>query len=82
MVAGASPAPISGTHDAMPLRIIAAALFLIWLALVLMGKGGFVHLLFFNALGVAFIEALRVYRTNLRFHERSADQTPERSSAS
>lgn len=50
----------------MPLKIIAASLLLVWLILVVLGKGGFVHLLLFNALGVGFVELLRMYRTNMK----------------
>jgi hypothetical protein len=59
----------------MPLKIIAGVLFLLWLALVAVGKGGFVHLILFNALGVAFVEGLRVYRTNLRVRDDAGDRT-------
>jgi hypothetical protein len=47
------------------LRIIASILFFIWLLLVLLGKGGFVHLLLFTALGVASVEVMTIYRCRL-----------------
>lgn len=65
-----------------PLKIIAGSIFAIWLALVLAGKGGFVHLLLFNALGVGFVEALRIYRTNLRVSDFEADRTMQPPAAS
>ena len=49
----------------MVVRLIATALFLIWLGLVLAGKGGFVHLLLLNALGVAAVEVMTVVRARL-----------------
>ena len=48
------------------LKIIAAILFVIWLGLVLLGKGGFVHVLLLNAVGVAAVEAVTMYRTRMR----------------
>ncbi|MEQ1604955.1 MAG: hypothetical protein ABL999_08805 [Pyrinomonadaceae bacterium] len=47
------------------LKIIAALLLMIWLVLVLLGKGGFVHILLLNGLGVAAVEALTMYRTRM-----------------
>ena len=49
----------------MILRFIAGILLGIWLVLVLIGKGGFVHLLLLNAVGVAAVEIMTVYRTRL-----------------
>ena len=48
------------------LKIIAALLFGIWLVLVLLGKGGFVHILLLNGIGVAAVEAMTIYRTQMR----------------
>jgi hypothetical protein len=48
------------------LRLISGALTLIWLVLVLMGKGGFVHLLLLNAIGVASVDVMTVYRARIR----------------
>ena len=47
------------------LKIVAALLLGIWLVLVLLGKGGFVHMLLLNGLGVAFVEAMAMYRTRM-----------------
>jgi hypothetical protein len=50
----------------MVLRLIAATLFVMWLALVFAGKGGFVHLLLFNAIGVAAVEVMTEIRSRTR----------------
>ncbi len=47
------------------LRIITGILLLVWLVLVLIGKGGFVHLLLLNALGVAAVELMTMYRSRI-----------------
>ncbi len=47
------------------LRIITGILLLTWLVLVIMGKGGFVHLLLLSALGVASVEVMTVYRARM-----------------
>jgi hypothetical protein len=47
------------------LRLICGILFLLWLALVLLGKGGFAHLILLVAIGIAFVEVMTVYRTKL-----------------
>jgi hypothetical protein len=47
------------------LRRIALSLFAIWVVLVLMGKGGFVHLLLLNAIGVQFVDMIGVFRSRL-----------------
>jgi len=49
----------------MALKVIAAFLFGIWLLLVIGGKGGFVHLLILNAIGVAAVEAVGQYRQRM-----------------
>ena len=66
----------------MPLKIIAGLLFIIWLGLVAVGKSGFVHLVLFVALGVAFVEALRIYRTGLRAPAKAEDRTLQTPTAS
>ena len=43
-------------------RIIAALLFLIWLVLIALEKGGFVHLLILCCIGVVALEAVSTYR--------------------
>lgn len=49
----------------MLLRIISAILFLSWLVLVIVGKGGFVHLLLLNSIGLAVVEAAAAYRSRM-----------------
>lgn len=51
-------------HDLM-IRIIAAVLLVIWLVLVLMGKGGLVHLLLLNAVVIWVIDAVSIYRGSM-----------------
>jgi hypothetical protein len=46
-------------------RIAATILFAIWLVLVALGKGGFVHLLLLAAIGVATVDAVAVYRSRM-----------------
>ena len=48
------------------LRIIAMFLLGVWLLLVLLGKGGFVHILLLNALGFAVVDLMTAYRTRMR----------------
>ncbi len=48
------------------LRILFGILFTVWLVLVFLGKGGFVHLLLLTALGVASVEIMTVYRARLK----------------
>jgi hypothetical protein len=47
------------------LRIIIFLTFGSWALLVLLGKGGFVHLLLLVSAGVALVEFLRLYRSRL-----------------
>jgi hypothetical protein len=47
------------------IRRIALLLFAIWLVLVVLGKGGFVHLLLLNAIGIEFVDLVGVYRRRL-----------------
>lgn len=49
----------------MVLRLIAAMLLLTWLVLVLLGKGGFVHILLLNGLGVAAVSIMTLVRTRM-----------------
>ncbi|HTH51778.1 MAG TPA: hypothetical protein VL501_07590 [Pyrinomonadaceae bacterium] len=46
-------------------RIITAALFLVWLALVVLGKGGFVHLLLLSAVGTGIVDVMSVLRSRM-----------------
>jgi hypothetical protein len=47
------------------LRIIIALTFSLWLVSVLLGKGGFVHILLLVSIGVSVVEILRLYRRRL-----------------
>ncbi len=47
------------------LKLIAIALLTTWLVLVLIGKGGFVHILLLNALGVGAVVAMTELRTRM-----------------
>jgi hypothetical protein len=47
------------------LHLITALLFVAWLVLVLLGKGGFVHLVLLSAIGVGFVDAVGVYRSRM-----------------
>jgi hypothetical protein len=49
----------------MALRIVAGIILSVWLVLVLLGKGGFAHLLLLNGIGVGMVELVRVYRSKL-----------------
>lgn len=49
----------------MVLKLIAAVLLGIWVVLVVMGKGGFVHLLLLSGIGVAVVELTTIYRTRM-----------------
>lgn len=48
------------------LKLLAATLFGIWLVLVLIGKGGFVHLLLLNFLGLAATEITAEWRSRVQ----------------
>jgi len=48
------------------LKIICAVLFLIWLVLVIVGKGGFVHLILLVAIGVSSVEVMTMLRSRLK----------------
>ncbi|MGI9056085.1 MAG: hypothetical protein ACR2F2_09820 [Pyrinomonadaceae bacterium] len=49
----------------MLLRIIIGITTGIWFLLVLVGKGGFVHLILLVSLGFSMVEILRIYRSRL-----------------
>ena len=49
----------------MGLRILSGVLLVIWLVLVFLGKGGFVHLLLLSSIGIATVELVVVYRTRM-----------------
>ena len=48
------------------LKMIAGALFIVWLILVAMGKGGYIHLLLLNFFGLALTELAAEYRERMR----------------
>lgn len=49
----------------MVARIVSTVLFLIWLVLVLIGKGGLVYLLLIAAVCTAAVAAVAVYRSRM-----------------
>ena len=49
----------------MVVRIVSTVLFLIWLVLVLIGKGGLVHLLLIAAVCTASVDVVAVYRSRI-----------------
>ena len=49
----------------MGLTKVAGAILILWLVLVLVGKGGFVHLLLLNALGLIIVDLTSLYRRDL-----------------
>jgi hypothetical protein len=53
------------TSGIMALKYIAATLFAIWAMLVLAGKGGFVHLLLLNAVGLAVVYFMGRFRARM-----------------
>lgn len=50
----------------LKLKLIAGILLGIWLLLILLGKGGFVHLLLLGGIGVAVVEIVRLYRAQVK----------------
>lgn len=50
----------------MLLKVIAGILLGTWLVLVLLGKGGFVHIILINGVTVAFAELVRMYRSSVK----------------
>ena len=47
------------------LRILGSVLIIIWLALVVIGKGGFVHLLLLNGIGIWVVDLVSKYRAQM-----------------
>jgi hypothetical protein len=47
------------------LHLITGILFAVWLALVILGKGGFIHLFLLSAIGVGFVDIVGLYRTRV-----------------
>ena len=46
-------------------KIVAGLLFVLWLALVLIGKGGLNHILLLSSIGIAVVETMVFYRTRM-----------------
>jgi hypothetical protein len=47
------------------LRILGSVLIIVWLALVVIGKGGFVHLLLLNGIGIWVVDLVSKYRAQM-----------------
>lgn len=47
-------------------RILIAALFGTWFVLLLLGKGGFIHIILLCGIAVLFLEIVWSYRTNVK----------------
>lgn len=61
----------------MPLILITGLLLVIWLVLLLMGKGGFIHILLLNALGVASVEVMTRVRARMQVRpNQTISETP------
>jgi hypothetical protein len=50
---------------ALFLKLLAGILLGLWLLLVVMGKGGFVHLLLLNGISVVMIDLVAAYRSRM-----------------
>lgn len=46
-------------------KLIFGVLFAVWLLLVLLGKGGFVHILLLTALGFGMLDVVEMYRRRM-----------------
>ena len=46
-------------------KIVAGLLFVIWLVLVLLGRGGLVHILLMGSIGVIVVEIIVGYRARM-----------------
>ena len=46
-------------------KIVAGLLFALWLALVLLGKGGLNHILLLGSIDIAVVETMVFYRTRM-----------------
>jgi hypothetical protein len=49
----------------MGLRIFATALLVLWLLLLVLGKGGFIHLLLLNGIVIWVIDTVSMYRSQM-----------------
>jgi hypothetical protein len=47
------------------LRILGSVLIVIWLALLVAGKGGFIHLLLLNGIGIWVVDLVSRYRAKM-----------------
>lgn len=47
------------------LRLIAVVLFAVWLLLLLLGKGGYIHLLLLGSASLVFTEVVTEFRTRM-----------------
>jgi hypothetical protein len=56
---------IGAKRTDLMLRIIASVLIAVWLLLVILGKGGFVHLLLLNGIVIWVIDAVSIYRSRM-----------------
>ncbi|MFL6467641.1 MAG: hypothetical protein ACJ72Z_06760 [Pyrinomonadaceae bacterium] len=56
----------------MGLKPLWLTLLFVWLVLILMGKGGFIHLLLLNGVSVLMIDLVAIYRSR---YSRSTQKT-------
>ena len=59
---------LSMKFEARPMRLLttlAVLLLVIWAVLMLLGKGGFIHLLILNAVGLLMVELVTICRTRM-----------------
>ena len=59
---------LSMKFEAQPMRLLttlAVLLLVIWAVLMLLGKGGFIHLLILNAVGLLMVELVTICRTRM-----------------
>jgi hypothetical protein len=47
------------------IRLLASALLIVWLVLVIAGKGGFVHLFLLNGIVIWIVDLVSVYRARM-----------------
>ena len=49
----------------MGLRILGSVLIIVWLALFVLGKSGFIHLLLLNGIGIWVVDLVSRYRAQM-----------------
>lgn len=49
----------------MGVRYLGSALIIIWLLLVVIGKGGFIHLLLLNGIALWVVDLVSIYRAQM-----------------